>query len=103
MIKAFCDWCGGEVRTKALRADAPHSPAIKEDVVLPGIDTQAKVTVDLKVTVGDGQHICVRCSARAVAMASSYLEGPEPPPYDVAALEPPGSDSGAPPSTETAP
>jgi hypothetical protein len=85
VIKAFCDWCGAELRTKALKANEAHAPALHEELVLAGIDTQAKVTVDVKVTVGDGQHICARCSARAVAMASSYLEGPEGPPYDVEA------------------
>lgn len=92
MIKAFCDWCGAEVRTRALKANEPHAPAINQDVVLPGLEIQGKVKVEVKVTAGDGQHICSRCSARAVAMVSNHLEGPIWPPEVVGETE---SDSGS--------
>lgn len=83
MIKAFCDWCGSEVTTKALKANEPHAPARSEELVLPGVNLASKVKVEVKVTAGDGQHICGRCAARAIAQGSDYLEGPEMPPYDV--------------------
>ena len=79
MIKAFCDWCGAEVRSRAIKANEPHAPAIDQDVVLPGLEIQGKVKVEVKVTAGEGQHICARCSARAVAMISNHL-GPIWPP-----------------------
>lgn len=81
MLKAFCDWCGEEVASKAVGATGPQKRVIKQETVLQGVDTQQKVEVSIELTTGDGQHICGLCSARAIAAISDHLEGPEPPPY----------------------